>query len=100
MPKVTGIFEEFDFLDQIPIDDISKWIPIKLPPFYLENFLANKILYPQSIPVTEVDLAIEIAILREIVKRKSHFDPKLNQIFIPETFLSRFPNLSQLVWVY
>ena len=86
MPKVSGIFEKFKDLEQIPIDDISRWLKPQ-PEYFLENFIANRLLYPQVLPLTIQDLEIELAILKEVVKR----DPKHKTHDLQIEFLHRFP---------
>jgi len=101
MPKVTGIFDSFDDLDQITAEDIASWLRPAPELFYLENYLANRLLYPQVAPVTAVDMSIDLAILREALKRSTSFyDSKDKKITIPQHFVSRIPNLSQLIWAF
>src|SRR3989344_1790594 len=115
MPKLNGLFESFDNLDQIDITALSSWL--KSPPdaIKLENYLANRILYPQLLPVTDFDMKIDLAILREALKiagpkpgQKSNLllgdNPFLNitlrKIIIPEKFLFFIPNLVSLTWAF
>jgi len=101
MPKLSGLFDSFDNLDQIDISSLSSWIKPTLVPDQLENYLANKILYPQTIPLTELDTKIDLAILREALKHNSlksqnFLNLTLRKIIIPERFLSYIPDLTVL----
>jgi hypothetical protein len=99
MPKVSGVFESFPDLDLIPIEDISQWLKPVPNQFILENYIANRLFYPQILPVTTQDMDIDLAILREGLKRtKGFFDGK--KITIPEAFILRFPPLNKLVWAF
>ena len=115
MPKLAGLFDSFDNLDQILIEDIARWL--KSPPqnISLENYLANRILYPQIIPTTELDMKIDLAILREAIRlngptiRKNSnamlgenpfLNVTLRKLLIPAKFLSYVPNLVSLTWVF
>lgn len=88
-------------IEQITPDDIAKWL--KNPPegIYIANFLANKLLYPQALPVSVLELEIEFAILREYLKKNpGFFDKEGGKIIIPESFIQRFANLPRIVWAY
>lgn len=68
MPKSVGLFDSFDNLDQISLEAVACWLKPIPPLVQLENYLANKILYPQTIPQTELGMQIDLAILREALK--------------------------------
>lgn len=55
-------------LDHIPLADISRWLPNPVDDTELANFIHNKALYPQSIPVTEPELQMEQAVARELLR--------------------------------
>lgn len=101
MPKVTGIFDSFDDLDLIPIADIARWLKVPPPLFFLENYLANRILYPQSAPQTKAEVDLDLAILREALRRNPSFLVSAEKkILIPEEFHERLPNLNTLAWAF
>src|SRR3990167_9440024 len=113
MPKLTGLFSSFDDLDQISPEAIASWLKPAPELTSLENYLANKILYPQAVPLTKHDMQIDLAILREALRmngpkpgeQKSNAllggNPFLNitlrKILIPERFLDFVPDLASLV---
>lgn len=99
--KVTGIFDVFKNLDQIPAEDVAHWLHPAPQPTILQNFLANRVLYPQSVPITPQDMQLDLAVLREALKREpTFFDPQNKKIYIPEDFINRIPDLRQLIWVF
>lgn len=101
MPKVTGIFDAFDDLDLIPAEEVARWVKPAPPLFYLENYLANRILYPQATPQTKTEVDLDLAILREALRRNSSFFLTAEKKFlIPEEFSLRLPNLSALVLAF
>lgn len=101
MPKVSGIFDAFDDLDKIPAEDVAEWLTSDLRQEYLENYIANRIIYPQVAPVSEKDIDIDLGLLREILKNTSLFyKPQEKKIYIPDIFVSRLPILSKLVWSF
>lgn len=118
MPKLSGLFESFDNLDQVDIDSLIGWlkgVPTNLNPIHLENYLANKILYPAALPLTQVDMKIDLAILREILRMSGpkegsntnsmlgdnpFLNATLRKIIIPEKFLQYIPDLVSLTWAF
>lgn len=106
MPKFKGLFDSFYNLNEISVDSLMSWL--KNPPatVQLEDYLANKILYPTTIPLTDFDMKIDLAILREALRINSPKpdDPFLNitlrKIVIPEKFLQYVPDLVSLTWAF
>ncbi len=114
-----GLFDGFDNLDQINFSDVARWLRPVPNEIQLENYIANRILYPQTIPMTEVDMAIDLAILREALRingpkgetqneqkanallgNNPFLNPTLRKILIPGKFLSFVPDLATLTWVF
>ncbi len=101
MPHLSGVFEEFPDLDKVSSQDLSVWLKNKPDPDILMNFLGNRILYPQTIPLSKSELEIDLAILRQAVKLKPAlvYDPQRNKLFLPQSFIQRFPNITRLAGV-
>ena len=76
MGKLTGLFYQLKNIEQITSETIAKWL--KNPPEgnYIANLLANKLLYTQTLPVSSLELEIELAILREYLKKNPGFFDK------------------------
>lgn len=114
MSHLSGIFDIFDNLDQIKVENIARWLRPQPQLLYIENYLAQRILYPQTIPITETDLKIDLAILREIIRmtgpKKSDSQPMLGdnpflnktlrKVLIPSHFLDFVPDITTLVWTF
>lgn len=54
-------------LSQGKIEDLIQWIPEKISPAYILDYIQNKILHPATLPMTPEDLCLEQAIAREIL---------------------------------
>lgn len=101
MPRVTGIFEKFQIIDQIPLEEIAKWLKPTPNLIILQNFIANRLLYPQAVPTTREDLEIDLAILREVLKKEARYvNQTTKKIFIPKIFETRFGELVRVVWAF
>lgn len=100
-----GLFDSFDNLDLINVDSLIPWLKNSPSPIQLENYLANKILYPNTLPLTEYDMKIDLAILREVLrtnspKSNSFLNIALRKIIIPERFLRYVSDLVSLTWAF
>ncbi len=115
MPKLTGLFDSFDNLDQISVEAIASWLKPVPQLNQLEDYLANKILYPQALPLTERDMQIDLSILREAIKMNipkpgpsknallgdnPFLNVTLRKILIPVKFLNFVPDLMSLTLVF
>ena len=99
MPKVTGVFGEFENFDRIPIEDIARWLSPIPNTLALYNFYANRIYYPQTVAISGEELKFDLAILTELLARdnKKFINKNNKKIIIPEHFLARFPDVFGLV---
>lgn len=107
MPIQNGLLDSFDNLDAIPAEAIASWLKPVPQLESLENYLANKILYPESVPQTERDIQIDLAILREALRinipktgENPFLDTTLRKLLIPAKFLNFVPDLASLTWVF
>lgn len=110
MVRPNGLFDSFDNLDQISPEAIASWLKPVPGLVQIENYLANKILYPQALPLTQHDMQVDLAILREVLKMNKAIalktsallgdNPFLNttlrKILIPVRFLNFVPDLTSL----
>lgn len=99
MPKLTGVFSRFTDLEELNVEGINYWLKVKENPFYLENYIGNRILYSQAIPVSLRDLEIDLAILREYLRGHPEivYNAKTKKMFIQEELEMRFPPLQKLI---
>jgi hypothetical protein len=51
-----------EILNLCPLSDILRWLPVEVSEKYLRDYIYNKALYPNSVPITADELAIEQAI--------------------------------------
>lgn len=113
MQNLPGLFDSFDNLDQIKTEDIVRWVKPQPPLEFVDNYLAQRVLYPQALPITKLDMDIDLAILREAVRLSVPKDSKnallgdnpfinftLRKILIPAKFLNFVQNLAVLAWVF
>lgn len=56
-------------LEGSQLDDITRWLPLEIPPSYVLDYIQNKITHPTTLPATMEDLYIEQALAREIMRR-------------------------------
>ncbi|MBI2019853.1 hypothetical protein HYS94_00320 [Candidatus Daviesbacteria bacterium] len=111
----TAIFDSFDNLDQISIENLANWLKPAPAAEVLENHLANRILYPQAVAMTAQEMRMDLAILREALRVNGPrtiapnssllgANPFLNiilrKVLIPRRFLSQAGDLTSLTWAF
>jgi len=57
-----------DLLDYIPLSQVLKLLPEDISENQLKEYLANKSIYPSSLPATQEEMAIENALARQIMQ--------------------------------
>lgn len=99
MPKLSGIFSQFNNLHQLKAEEISFSLKNKLDLHLVENFIGNKVLYPQTIPTTKQDLEIEFLVLQEALKNEPStiYDPNQRKLILNQEFFSRFMPTEKLI---
>lgn len=99
MPHLSGVFDQFPDLEKVSSEQLSVWISQKPETHFLNNFLGNRILYPQTVPLTQKEMEIDFAILRAAVRLRPGFvfQPQTNKIIIPKLFAERFLPLQKMV---
>lgn len=92
------VFETLD-LENLDPQVVSQWIKFKIEKILLENHIANRLLYPQALPITKQDLQIDLAIFREAIKKdpKSIYDKFGNKIIIDQKLTERFGSLRKIL---
>jgi hypothetical protein len=55
-------------LKKTSLEKFQRWLPFELSPAELHNHLLNKCLYPASLPETEEERLIELALAREAIR--------------------------------
>lgn len=102
MSKLLGVFDLFDDLDKISIQDILGLLRTKVDIHNLENYLGNRILFPQTVATSKLEMEIDFAILTLSLKKHPEkvFKQAINQIYIPHLLIPRYPPLPKLVAVF
>lgn len=94
-------FEVFENLDLENLDPqmVSKWIKFQIEKIFLENHIANRLLYPQAVALTKQDMQIDLAILREAIRKNPQpiYDKFGNKIIIDQKLIDRFASLKRLL---
>lgn len=91
MPKLSGVFEKLEKVESVSADSINRWLKNKAETIQLENYLANRIFYPQTIALTPYEMEVDLAILREAIKlEQSFYNKEKGELSVPEEFFSRF----------
>ena len=55
-------------LEQTAWRDVARWLPMEFSETALNDYLHNKTLFPQTVPMTAEDLRIEMAVVRELIR--------------------------------
>lgn len=55
------------YLDQFPADQVARWLPFIVNLTDVENHMANKRDYPRSIPITEHEYELDLAVARQAI---------------------------------
>lgn len=102
MPKLTGIFEDLTGLDSLSIIEVNRFLTDKEHVYVLENYLGNRILYPQTVPIGKRDMEIDLAILCAYMHTHQELFhiAGLKRIMIPEKIELRFPPLANLIFYF
>lgn len=117
----VGVFPQYGLanpylrnLEQVSLKDLSYWLTFDVSPEALRNTLLTKQIYPASLPMSEEELEIELALarimlqnsLRELRKRFRHFGigeppilPPIEPILVAGSVLTRIPRWSQAAMV-
>lgn len=99
MNKISGIFEKFTSLYNIPPQDISRWLTLKGDETLVGNSMGNRLLYPQTVSVNKSDFEVDIAILREVIKRQPEviYNASTKRLILTTGLINRFPPLFNLI---
>ncbi|MFH0936954.1 MAG: hypothetical protein V1808_01520 [Candidatus Daviesbacteria bacterium] len=102
MSKLSGLQDLVPQLENINLNQVASMLQVKIDPQILENKLGNRLLYPQTVPLTETDLVFDLNLLQEALKShpQSYYSSSLKKIVIPEELTQLFPNLQHLVWAF
>jgi hypothetical protein len=102
MPRLKGLFDSFLKIDNLQVPDIKNWLNFRGDDRLLENQLGNRLLYPQITPVSQQELMLDLAVLREALKTQpeDYYNQNFKRLYIPDDFLKHIPDLHKLVWAF
>lgn len=62
------------------------------------NYLANRLLYPYAVPEEKKELALDLEILKAVLKKSSirYHDSSHKRIFVEQDWLDRYPDIHAL----
>lgn len=55
-------------LESSSLEDIKRWLPLKIPDIVIQNYIYNKSTFPDSVPTEEDHLEIELAIAKQALR--------------------------------
>lgn len=99
MSRLGGIFDEFANLGEISAEEIKHFLKFPIELHVLENFVGNRIIYPQSIPMNEYEMEIDLAILKAVVRRdpKFFYNEAKSCLSFKKELVVRFPSIQKLL---
>lgn len=102
MSKVLGVFDYFPLLNKIPIDEIAKRLPSGTNVKLIENYIANRILYPQAIPTHPDELKIDLKLLTVALSfhPEKFYDSNSKKIYIPQDFTFYLGSLREVAQAF
>lgn len=102
MSKVWKFSDDFLCLEEIKFDSIISWLGKKVSPLLWEDYFANLLLYPETVPLTSEEVDFQLAVLRESLKMNpaKFYNPAARKMIIPERFLTRFTDLDKVIEVF
>lgn len=101
MPQLNGVYLLFPEMDSIDFEEIAQQSVQKLNHHTIENHLANRLLYPQSVAISKEELDLDFLILAAALKKHPEvfFNSKQNRIVIPTVVVSQLSPLTRLISV-
>ncbi len=102
MTVLTGVFAELPGIENISGDSIQNRLKAPFVSHALENYVANRMLYPQTVSVTEEDKLIDSAILQEylILNPAFFYNPLSHKLVIPLDLINRFQTPAELMTIF
>lgn len=99
MPKLSGLFSNYSDLDSLDFETIRSSSKTNLKIREIENFVANRFLYPQTIPLTILEMKVDLSLIKEIIKKNVQlfYNSSLKRITIPEGFEERLKPVPDLI---
>jgi len=100
MTILTGLFAQLPGIENLSPEDLSKWLKKAYDPRVLENYLGNRVIYPQTVALTQEERMIDRAIIQEYIRKNPAFfyNPLSHKVLIPLELMHRIqPNADLMV---
>jgi len=100
MTILTGLFAQLPGIENLSPEDLSKWLKKAYDPRVLENYLGNRVIYPQTVALTQEERMIDRAIIQEYIRKNPAFfyNPLSHKVLIPLELMHRIqPNTDLMV---
>lgn len=99
MSDIPSLLGSFSSLNKITPEQVFKKLPKGIDLVQLENYLANKVLYPQTVATSKKSAILDLTILKVLLLLESgHFyDLKNHKIYLLEEW---FQLVSDIAWLF
>lgn len=100
MTILTGLFAQLPGIENLSAEDLSRWLKKSYDPRVLENYLGNRVIYPQTVALTQEERMIDRAIIQEYICKNPAFfyNPLSHKVLIPLELMHRIqPNTDLMV---
>lgn len=99
MTVLTGLFAQLPGIENLSADEIIRWLNKSYDPKVIENYLGNRVIYPQSIALTNEEKLIDRAIIQEYISKNPSFfyNPLSHRILVPLELLHRIQPTTDLM---
>lgn len=105
MPDSAGLFDGFGDLNQIQAANVAKWLNPVPHITSLEDYIANRQIFPHAVPISLFEAKVDLAIFRELLildkEAKTKFlDTTTRKVLIPARLIQYVPDLTSLVLAF
>lgn len=99
MDHLPNVFKNFDNLYRIDIALVQSKLPFSMSSIVIENYVANRLLFPFAIPQTKPEAELELAILSAVVTLNTgyFYNQTLAQVTIPPEYTLIYQDINQLI---
>jgi len=94
--------DSFTMSSKIDLEKVIKWLPFEMDLIDLENYIANKNLYPRVLPLTVRDSFVEQALIKEALQEIKNSivmptDERIQKVLFSGIVLNQIPVLEQIM---
>lgn len=102
MSGFQSAFKLFPYFDQMPLSELMAWAPVDTSEEALDNYFANRLLYPQVCAVNQKYYLWDQILLKAAIARQKDFfyNSQTKRLHIPAELQDLVPDLIQLVELF